>query len=622
LNYLLQPPLVFAAIRHLNRLQGNPPVKPSFSAKTAFAPGLLAALLLAACQTTKQPAPVANPNAIASAQGSAHPAALAQTNAAQTNPDPNDPIVRIKDQGLTTNSQAMATLSYLTDVIGQRLTASPNARRANEWTKMKLESWGLANAHLEPWGPFGRGWELKHFSAQIVEPQVFPLIACPQAWSPGLDQPLTANLLYMGDVTTNTLDSYKGRLAGAIVLVSPMRQLLPRFEPLATRQSESNLARLANATGAAGPGRRGAPPSANLSRPGPARLLSFLQQEHAAVLVNESLLGDGGTVFVAGAVAPGTNDSFAPTGPRGPAAYATNAPAMPPQLTLAAEDYNRLVRMLQQGVSLKMEVDLKVAFHDEDLMSYNTIAEIPGADLKDQIVMLGGHLDSWQSGTGATDNGVGAVAAMEAVRILQAAHLQPRRTIRIALWTGEEEGLLGSKAYVASHFGSYVTNAPLNPAEERTLAPRPYAAPSTPSAAPARVLVPGPEYDKLSAYFNLDNGAGKIRGIYMEANPAVRPIFAKWFEPFHSLGAQTLTLSRTGSTDHVSFDTIGLPGFQFIQDPLEYGTRSHHSNQDVFDRIQADDLKQAATILAAFVYDAAMLDQPIPRKPPPGPAGR
>jgi hypothetical protein len=543
--------------------------------------------------------------------------ASAQTNQPAASEDPNDPIVRIKEQGLTTNSQAMATLSYLADVIGQRLTGSPNAKHANEWTRMKLESWGLSNAHLEPWGPFGRGWELTHFSAQIVEPQVFPLIACPQAWSPGLPRPLTANVLYMGAVTTNDLETYTGKLKGAIVLISPMRHLLPRFEPLATRQSESNLTRLANATGAGGGGRRGGFPSANTTRPSPERLMAFLQKEKVGVVVSESSLGDGGTVFVASATAPITNtiaNTFAARG--GPSAWSLTAPAMPPQITLAAEDYNRLVRMLEQGVKLKMEVDLKVKYHYEDPMSYNTIAEIPGTDLKDQIVMLGGHMDSWQSATGATDNGVGVAVAMEAVRIIQAAHLQPRRTICVALWTGEEEGLLGSKAYVASHFGSYGTNPPPGRGRGRrgAAAQIPDAATAT-NRPPPPALIRGPEYDLLSAYFNLDNGAGKIRGIYMEANEAVRPIFAKWFEPFHSLGAETLTLSRTGSTDHVSFDTIGLPGFQFIQDPLEYGTRTHHSNQDVFDRIQPDDLKQAATIMAAFVYNAAMLDEKIPRKP-------
>jgi hypothetical protein len=534
-------------------------------------------------------------------------------------PEPNEAIERIKEQGLT-NSQAMATLSYLTDVIGERLTGSPNAKHANEWTRMKMESWGLTNAHLEAWGPFGRGWELKHFSAQIVEPQVFPLIACPQAWSPGLSHPLTARVVYLGGVSSSNLDSYKGKLKDAIVLVSPMRELSPRFEPLATRQTESNLTRLAELTGNADRGtNRGGPRrfGGNTNRLAPGRLLAFLQQEKVGVVVSESSQGDGGTIFSQSANVPSTN-TFTPGstnrggggfGARGPSAYALKPLAMPPQITMAAEDYNRLVRMLQQGVPLKMEVDLKVKYHYEDPMAYNTIAEIPGSDLKDQIVMLGGHMDSWQSGTGATDNGVGVAVAMEAARIIEAAHLQPRRTIRVALWTGEEEGLLGSKAYVSNHFGSFGTNVfprrrGFGPADDTDT-----------NEPPPPPLIKGPEYDKLSVYFNLDNGAGKIRGIYMQGNEAVRPLFAKWFEPFHSLDAQTLTVSRTGSTDHISFDTIGLPGFQFIQDPLEYSTRTHHSNQDVFDRIQADDLKQCATIMAAFVYDAAMIDEKIPRKP-------
>jgi len=554
-------------------------------------------------------------------------AARAKATDPATNQEPNEAISRIKDQGLTTNSQAMATLSYLSDVIGERLTGSPSLKRANEWTKMKLESWGLANAHLEAWGPFGRGWELRHFSAQIVKPQVFPLIACPQAWSPGLKRPLTANVIYVGGVTVSNLDSYKGKLAGAIVLVTPMREVLPRFEPLATRQSQSNLTSLADSTGDADR-RRGRSStnstgsSTNTNRIRPARLLAFLQRERVGVVVNESA-GDGGTVFVASATAPSTNEAgFGAGARRGPSAYSLKAPAMPPQITLAAEDYNRLVRMLQQGVKLKMEVDLKVKFHSEDAMAYNTIAEIPGTDLKDQIVMLGGHLDSWQAGTGATDNGAGVVMAMEAVRIIEAAHLQPRRTIRIALWSGEEEGLLGSAAYVASHFGSYGTNAPSGGGSGRRADSPPTGAPTTgddtAASRPARgPFQRGPEFDNLSVYFNLDNGAGKIRGIYMQGNEAVRPLFAKWMEPFHSEGAETLTLSRTGSTDHISFDRIGLPGFQFIQDPLDYMSRSHHSNQDVFDRIQAEDLKQGATVLAAFVYDAAMTDEKLPRKAPP-----
>jgi carboxypeptidase Q len=630
-SFLLRSCLMFAGVRQLD-CEGNLLMKTLLSATSFFAKPVVALVAWTVLA------------GLATAGASAQTAEAA----ASAKPEPNEAIARIKDQGLTTNSQAMATLSYLSDVIGQRLTGSPNAKRANEWTKMKLASWGLSNAHLEAWGPFGRGWELKHFSAQIVEPQVFPLIACPQAWSPGLKRPLTANVIYLGGVTTSNLNSYKGKLAGAIVLANPMHEIVPRLEPIFARQTESNLTRLANLTGDADRQRGGRPgafgnrSSTNASRMRPSRLLAFLQQEKVGVVVNESSQGDGGTVFVASATAPSTNEGGFGTGARGPSAYSTNAPAMPPQITLAAEDYNRLVRMLQQGVKLKMEVDFKVKFHSEDSMAYNTIAEIPGTDLKDQIVMLGGHLDSWQAGTGATDNGAGVVAAMEAVRIIEAAHLQPRRTIRIALWTGEEEGLLGSRAYVSNHFGSGGSNnqfggargpRPANPdagaptasgdtaqrPSETTNAAASAAAASDGAATnqPARAPVRrGPEYDKLSVYFNLDNGAGKIRGIYMQGNEGVRPLFTKWLEPFHSLGAETVTVSRTGSTDHISFDNIGLPGFEFLQDPLDYMTRSHHSNEDVFDRIQADDLKEAATVMAAFVYNAAMMDEKLPRKPP------
>lgn len=267
------------------------------------------------------------------------------------------------------------------------------------------------------------------------------------------------------------------------------------------------------------------------------------------------------------------------------------AKMMLPQVTLATESYNLLARLLEKGQPVRISLGLKVEYQDKDPMNYNTIAEIPGTDLKDQVVMVGGHLDSWQGATGATDNAVGAAVAMEAARIIQAAGLQPRRTIRVALWTGEEEGLLGSFCYLKSHF------AELPPAESKD-----------------KAVIKKAEYDQLSAYYNLDGGAGKIRGIFCQSNPAVAPIFAAWLKPFAEMDAGTVTLSNTGSTDHVFFDQAGLPGFQFIQDRLEYMTRTHHSNQDVFDRIQADDVKQASVIMAAFVYQTAMMDQKMPRK--------
>jgi carboxypeptidase Q len=337
-------------------------------------------------------------------------------------------------------------------------------------------------------------------------------------------------------------------------------------------------------------------------------------------VITPSTQGDGGTLFVASALVPGPGMRGTNSPTNAPRAWATNAPAIPPQMTLATEDYNRLVRMIKQGEKLKMMVDMQVQFHDEDLMAYNTIAEIPGTDLKDEIVMIGGHLDSWHSGTGATDNAAGVGVTMEAMRILQAVKLQPRRTVRIGLWTGEEQGLLGSKAYVGKHFGYYtnITNS------ATTRSPRddsPGARSLSSRNRSTRQLVRNREYERFSTYFNLDNGTGRIRGVYMQGNESVRPFFRNWLEPFYDLGAETLTLSNTGGTDHQSFDGIGLPGFQFIQDPIDYFSRTHHSNADVFDRIQADDLKQASTIMAAFVYKAATIDERLPRKPLPEEAG-
>jgi carboxypeptidase Q len=553
--------------------------------------------------------------------------------AASDAPQADDPIARIREEGLN-RSQITQTLSYLTDVIGPRLTGSPNLKRANEWTRDTLSSWGLVNADVEPWGEFGRGWTLERFSAHIVEPYPFPLVGFPRAWSPGFDQPLTAEVIYFDAKTEEDLEQYRGKLKNAIVLISPVREVRARFEPLASRLADTNLLRLANAGLPGGRSTRPAPPSvASTNRPaasagstapstaaqtnqappsrqlGISRMLSFLAEEEAALLVTSSSRGDGGTVFVTGVSVPPQKVAGGGT----PRAWAAEPPAVPPQVTLAVEDYNRLVRMIQFGERLTMRVELQVKFHEEDLMAYNTVAEIPGSDLKHEVVMLGGHLDSWHVGTGATDNASGVAAAMEAVRILKALDLQPRRTIRVALWTGEEQGLLGSRAYVTKHFG-YYTNI-----TETTISSSGESQESNPGQTPpasrqTRQLVRLPDYENFSAYFNLDNGTGKIRGIYMQGNEAVRPIFREWLQPFHDLGAETVTVSNTGGTDHIPFDSIGLPGFQFIQDPIEYSSRTHHSTADVFERLQIDDLKQAAVIMAAFAYNAAMLDEKLPRK--------
>ncbi len=552
--------------------------------------------------------------------------------------DPNDPVAKIRDEGLK-RSQVMQTLSYLSDVIGPRLTASPNMRRANEWTRDMLTKWGLQNAHLESWGPFGRGWTLKHFSAQVVEPQDIPVIAYPKAWSPSIevanDAPapvgknrraaaatepshtLTADVVYFDAKDEADMARFKGQLKGKIVLTAPMREVKAHFDPLGTRRDEKNLLTLADAP---------------LPRPNPrggfggnrnadfiaqqqfnAKKLQFLADEGAAVLIDPGR-GDGGTIFVQQATVPqpfqAPNFGGGPPAPNAPRrinAYDKDAPKFPPQLVMAIEHYNRIARMIEAGEKVRMEVNLAVEFQDQDLNGYNTVAEIPGSDptLKDEIVMLGGHMDSWHAGTGATDNGAGVAVAMEAVRIIQALGLKPRRTIRVALWSGEEEGLLGSRAYVAQHFGKMETPTATSPAGGD-------GATATP---PAPVLIKGPEYDKLAGYFNLDNGTGKIRGVYLQANEGIAPLFRQWLMPFRDLGAETLSLSNTGGTDHLSFDAIGLPGFQFIQDEIEYDSRTHHSNMDVFDRVQGDDMKQAATIMAAFVYQTAMRDEKLPKKP-------
>ena len=544
---------------------------------------------------------------------------LAQTQQTAPAPDPNDPIVRIKDEGMN-RSQVMQTLSYLSDVIGPRLTASPGMKRANDWTKDQLTRWGLQNAHLESFGPFGRGWTLKRFSAQVVEPLAIPLIAYPKAWSPGLSSPVTSEVVYVDARTEADLEKFKGKLNGKIVLTAPLREVPAHFESQGTRLGEKELLALADAPeprpSGGGRGNFGGNRAAFQFA---GAKLRFFQTEGAALLVDPSR-GDGGTIFVQSAqVPPPVADPNATNPFRGTPPYDKSAPKVTPQLVLSIEHYNRIVRMIQAGEPVKMTVDLSVAWQDADLMGYNTVAEIPGTDLKDEIVMLGGHMDSWHSGTGATDNAAGVSVAMEAVRIIQALGLKPRRTIRIALWSGEEQGLLGSRAYVAQHFGSMQ-----NPATS--------AAPATGGAntngmgggngngatPAAPTLATKPDYEKLSAYFNLDNGTGKIRGVYLQGNEAVRPLFRQWLAPFKDMGATTLSISNTGGTDHLAFDAIGLPGFQFIQDEIEYDTRTHHSNQDVFDRIQADDMKQASTIMAAFVYQTAMRDEKLPRKAAPG----
>jgi carboxypeptidase Q len=498
---------------------------------------------------------------------------------------------KIRAEGLE-KSQVMETVGYLTDVFGGRLTGSPGMKAANEWTKTKLAEWGLQNANVEPWGKFGRGWSLDRFSAHVIEPQPFPLIGFPKAWTPGTNGTVTGAAVLAEITSEADFEKYRGKLKGAFVFSVPMRDLKAQFNAQGVRLSDEELLKLANDDTGGGGGRNNSEEAQRARRQAMAlgpKIQEFFRQEGAAVVFDISRLGDGGTIFVQGG---GARDAAA-------------VQALP-TVTLTPEHYGRIVRMLKKGLPVKLEVNIQAKFHDQDPLAYNTVAEIPGTDKKDELVMLGAHLDGWHSGTGATDNAAGSAVAMEAVRILKALGVQPRRTIRIALWSGEEQGLLGSRNYVSKHFA------------ERQAAPGAQNDPAAQFRGPQGPLNFKPGYDKFSAYFNLDNGTGKIRGVYLQGNEMVRPIFRAWLAPFKDLGALTLTSSNTGGTDHLAFDGVGLPGFQFIQDPVEYDTRTHHSNMDVYERLQADDLKQASVIMAAFIYNAAMRDEKLPRKPLPG----
>ena len=500
------------------------------------------------------------------------------------------------------HSQVMEILSYLTDIYGPRLTWSPEYRQAAEWVSSKLNDWGLQDVHFEGWAPMGKGWTLKRFSAEVIEPRSFPLIAYPKAWSPGVKGAVRGEAVYLKAKTEGELQQYKGKLKNAFVLLDDPRPLQARFKPDATRLTDSALVKLADAGPQRGPMFRA--DSSMIQRfiqemQLNARKVEFCQKEGAAVLVSNSP-GDDGTIYVQGASIPVAPKSFADLFSARTNPYGADAPKILPQVVVSAEQYNRMVRMIQKGERPRIEMQLEVAFTKPD-SGFNIIGEIPGTDLKDEVVMIGGHFDSWHSGTGATDNGTGSAVCMEAVRILQKLGLKPRRTIRIGLWGGEEEGLDGSRAYVERHFaersGNFITQMMGSGGEVKTK----------------------PGYEKFSVYFNNDNGTGRVRGVHMQGNEAARPIFREWLSAYNDPTAQTLTLSNTGGTDHLSFDGVGLPGFQFIQDPIDYGTRTHHSNMDVWDRAQEDDLKQASAIMAVFAFNAATRPELFPRKPMPSP---
>jgi len=518
-------------------------------------------------------------------------------------------VHRIKAEAFQ-SGKVMDHLFFLTDVGGPRLTASPGQRAAADWAIARLKSWGIDSARSEPWGRFGRSWQLKRFAAHQLTPTYAPLHGVPLAWSGGTRGPVTADVV-LAPVFERFEDSLRadparvaarvqeyaqqkrGKLAGRIVLIEPLRELPPATAAALSRFDDADLAKLA-----AAPEPEPLPPLEWPVTKLPddpkerQRVLSTLPLEAAedywtrqtrawdplwtflreegvpAVLVNDAYGRDaGGTLFAEQA-------GF----------WRAGSPVPPPVVVLAAESYGRIARLAQQQHPVRLELEVAVEMQEEDRDAANVIAEIPGGTRADEVVMLGAHLDSWHSGTGATDNAAGCAVILEAMRILKALELPLARTVRLALWTGEEQGIYGSRAYVKTHFADPVT------------------------------MRREPEHEKLAAYFNVDNGTGKIRGVYLQGNANIKPLFESWLSPFGEAGAKTLTLQNTGGTDHLPFDAIGLPGFQFIQDPAEYDTRTHHSNQDNFDRIQPEDMKQASTILAAFVYQAAMMDGKLPRK--------
>jgi carboxypeptidase Q len=492
-------------------------------------------------------------------------AATAQTD--WSTPDASA-VGKFEEEGLQ-HSHVMEVMSYLSDVYGPRLTNSPNIREAGDYAVKTLGSWGLANVHEEPWGPFGRGWSNEVFEANEIAPRHFPLIAYPKAWTSGTGGSITAEAVYAKIEKDEDFEAFHGKLKGKFVLTAPLRAVEAQFDAPGHRYTDQELADLAQ-------------PRAPQPPPDPAirtrflaqqqfnqKLLKFLTDDGAAAWLEPSP-HDGGTITVMGGGSRDLKDAL-----------------VLPRIAVAIEQYGRIFRTLEKHIPVTLAVNIINKFYDENLDSFNVVAEIPGTDKAEEVVMLGAHFDSWDSGTGATDNAAGSAVMMEAIRILKVSGLKTRRTVRFALWTGEEEGLLGSRAYVKEHFGD------------------------------RQSMELKPDHAKVSAYFNVDNGTGKIRGVYLQGNEAVRPVFEKWMEPFKSMGMTTLSARGTGGTDHVSFDEVGLPGFQFIQDPIEYDSRTHHTNMDVYERIQEADLKQMAVIVASFVYMTANANELLPRKPLP-----
>jgi carboxypeptidase Q len=507
---------------------------------------------------------------------------------------------RIREEGLG-HSHVMEYASGLMDGIGPRLTGSPNVKRANEWTRDQFAAMGCSNAHLEDWGEFGMGWQQLNTWVRMASPDTAVFIVQAAPWSPSTNGAVTGQAVWVDIKKVEDVDKYKGKLSGKVVLFGDMRDVKAPDSPLFEREDEKSLAKIAEHPLTSEDPYGSYKVEFMKRRELQEKLVNLLVSEHALAVIVPSRAGRGG--MDSGGII------FADRG-IGRDIYKRETAMQFPVVIMAIESYGRVYRLLKANVPVNIELNVDTKFTGDHEHGFDTIAEIPGTDpkLKDEVVMVGGHLDSWAAATGATDNGAGTVVAMEVMRILNALQIKPRRTIRVGLWTGEEQGLFGSAGYVKQHFGF----VPTSTAPDQLKLPEWMRKPGGP-------LEVKPDQQKISGYFNVDNGTGKILGVYLQENIAEASIFSQWIDPLKDLGVTTITARNTEGTDHESFDEVGIPGFQFIQDKLDYSTRTHHSNQDTYERLQAGDLAQAATVEAIFVYNTAMRDQMLPRKPLPKP---
>jgi carboxypeptidase Q len=498
---------------------------------------------------------------------------------------PVDDINRVIDQGLN-HSEVMQTAEHLMDQIGGRMTNSPQMRQAEAWTQSQFQSWGLKNVHKDGFA-FGRGWSIVSSSVRMTAPRVIQLTAMPVAWTPGTNGTISASIVVAPMKRERDFETWHGKLAGKIVLITLPNDGGEPGEPPFKRLTDEEIAKLDQYRQPDYD-----PDSADrfIKRVAFAsKVDAFLKAEHAVAWARMS--------YRDGKLLHGEGYSY----------RAGQTPALP-GLEIAAEDYRRLARLAKVGPAPVLEVNSNIQFDDSDVKAYNIIAEIPGTDPKAGYVMAGAHLDSWVAGDGAADNGAGTSVVMEAARILSTLGIRPRRTIRFALWAGEEQGLLGSLAYVEKYLA---TRAPAaGPAPESGIEQMGrwrYRFPITPQAG----------HKDLVAYFNIDNGSGKVHGVHAEGNVAAVSLLREWLQPFASMGAKAVVSSPTGGTDHVFMQAVGIPGYQFIQDPLDYGSRVHHSSVDTFDHLKAEDMRQASVVLAGMLLQAANSAKVLPRMPLP-----